>query len=132
MEIFLWESLKETSYVHVFKHFHFLLLIYRWYIFTLEWKRNTIIRFHPKINFETLHNRILFKVFKIQHRVFRHINLKKQKEGKITNNNILETKNRRNFLDPNLAHPNSLIKKELFRTSKLKIANKPRNSTKHC
>ena len=41
-------------------------------------------------------------------------------------------RDRRNFLDPNLAHPNSLIKKELFRTSKLKIANKPRNSTKHC
>ena len=39
--IFLWEKLKETSYIHVLKHFK-ILSIYRWYIFTLGWNGKSI------------------------------------------------------------------------------------------
>ena len=62
--------------------FKFLLSIYWWYILTLEWKRNTIIRFYQKIwlpdtQEKNFNKRVL--IFKNHHRAFRHKKLHKTK-----------------------------------------------------
>ena len=50
-------------------------------------------------------NKILLQIFKIQHRVFRHKNLQKHREEKITNDNIPENNRTEIFFGSYLSTP---------------------------
>ena len=88
----VWKELYTFMSSSTLKNFYCWIIIYIYiYFFTLEWKRNTIIRFHHKIKFWTTRNKIWFYIFKIQHRVVRFKDLQKQAEEQLANGNISET-----------------------------------------
>ena len=89
--------------------FKFLLSIYWWYIFNLEWKWHTIVRFFTRLNSIQPTIKFGLKYSKSSTEFLDAKKLQKQREKQITNDNKSETNRSEELFDPTSAHPKLLI-----------------------
>ena len=102
----IWKKLYVFRPPDIFK---FLLPIYPWYLCTLEWKQNIIIRFYHKIN--SRHPTIKFD-FKYPKSITELLDTKiykNKEESKLLTTTYRKQTDQRNFWNPTSAHPKSLI-----------------------